>query len=440
MDKRYPFQVMAKPIGPRCNLHCTYCYYLEKERLYPDAKKFAMAPEVLEVFVRDYIAHHVGLGAPEIVFNWQGGEPTLLGIDFFRTALALQARYAPATLKVSNSIQTNGLLLDAAWAEFLKANDFLVGLSIDGPPDLHDCYRHDHADRPSHAKVLAALDLLRRHEVEFNTLTVVHRDNAKEPRAVYRFLKEAGVRFMQFIPLVERTPDGITLNGVPGDSDVATSVTPWSVRPKDYGDFLCGVFDEWIYADVGTIFVQLFDIQLGLRLGAPASLCWFAEVCGNGLALEHNGDLYACDHYVYPEYKRGNILDTPIQELAANANQQRFGTDKRDELPRQCRECAIRYACSGGCPKHRFLKTASGEPGLNYFCESIRCFVAHAGSALGVMAELCRRGRPAADIMPRVWADPASVGIASLRRPGRNETCPCGSGKKFKVCCGRKPA
>ena len=432
MQNPRPFQVMTKPNGPRCNLDCTYCYYLEKERLYPDEKKFRMPDDVLETYVRDYIAAQVATGAPEIWFSWQGGEPTLMGIDFFRRAVALQKQYAPTGRVVRNALQTNGTLLDAEWAAFLKAHDFLVGLSIDGPRELHDRYRVDRAGRASFDQVMAAVELMKAHGVAFNALTVVNRLNARKPREVYRFLKEIGVDFIQFIPIVERSADGATLAGAPQqESAIDAKVTTWSVLPADYGTFLCRVFDEWIKNDVGRIFVQFFDVQLGLWAGAPASLCWFAETCGQGLALEHNGDLYACDHYVYPEYRLGNIMRTPMDALAALPVQDKFGTDKRDTLPGQCRACEFRFACNGGCPKHRFLKTADGEPGLNYFCESYQRFFAHAGDALRTMATLVHRGQPVADIM-QLRARHAGAGA---QNPGRNDPCPCGSGKKLKHCC-----
>jgi uncharacterized protein len=431
MTPNRPFQVMTKPNGPRCNLDCTYCYYLEKERLYPDTKKFRMPDDVLETYIRGYIAAQAATGAPEIWFSWQGGEPTLLGVDFFRRAVALQQQYAPAGKTVRNALQTNGTLLDAEWAAFLKANAFLVGLSIDGPRDLHDRYRVDRAERPTFDKVMAAVELMRTHEVEFNALTVVHRLNARKPREVYRFLKDIGIEFMQFIPIVERAGDGGMLAGAPQQDMVGDAkVTPWSVLPGDYGTFLCRIFDEWVKDDVGRIFVQFFDVQLGLWAGGPSSLCWFAETCGLGLAMEHNGDLYSCDHYVYPEYLLGNIMQTPVEVLASLPVQDKFGADKRDTLPRQCRACEYRFACNGGCPKHRFLRTADGEAGLNYFCESYLRFFKHAGPHLQSMAALLHRGRPAADIMEMVRQPRQAVSP-----PGRNDPCPCGSGKKFKNCC-----
>jgi len=431
----WPFQVMVKPNGPRCNLDCKYCYYLEKERLYPETKKFRMPDEVLERYVRDYIAAQAETGAPEIWFSWQGGEPTLLGVEFFRHVVELQASYCPPGRRIRNALQTNGTLLDDEWGAFFKENGFLIGLSVDGPRDLHDRYRVDRAERPTFDKVMAGLDVLRRHGVETNALTVVHRRNARKPREVYRFLRDAGFDFIQFIPLVERSA-GDDLAGAPqSDGEgAAYRVTPWSVLPKDYGSFLNRVFDCWIKEDVGKVFVQFFDVQLGMWMGEAAGLCWFSETCGQGLAMEHNGDLFSCDHYVYPEYRLGNIMETPLAELAGAPAQRKFGADKRDALPRQCRACEFRFACNGGCPKHRFLSTEDGEPGLNYFCESYLRFFRHAGPQLQRMAELVRRGRPAEEIMLTA-SEPQNT-----RRTGRNDPCPCGSGKKFKQCCGRSSA
>ena len=431
-----PFQIMTKPNGPRCNLDCTYCYYLEKERLYPGTKKFRMPDAVLEAYIRDYIAAQAKTPELDIWFSWQGGEPTLLGVDFFRRVVELQQQYRAPGRTIRNAIQTNGTLLDAEWAAFLKENRFLVGVSIDGPRELHDRYRIDRAERPTFDKVMAAVDLLREHKIDFNALVVVQRQNAKKPREVYRFLKDIGIEYMQFIPIVERTADGEALAGAPQiDAEgAAYRVTPWSVLPKDYGTFLCRVFDEWLKADVGRIFVQFFDTQLGLWAGGPAGLCWFAETCGQGLAMEHNGDLFACDHYVYPEYRLGNILETPMETLATSPFQETFGNDKRDRLPRQCRECDYRFACNGGCPKHRILTTKDGEPGLNYFCESYMRFFEHAAPYMRTMADLLLRGRPPTEIMAiaRRQREP----VPTDAKPGRNDPCPCGSGRKFKNCCG----
>ena len=436
----HPFQVMAKPIGPRCNLDCKYCYYLEKERLYPETKRFEMRPDVLEAYIRDYIASQEGMPGDEIWFNWQGGEPTILGVDYFRRIVALQKQYRRSGKRIRNALQTNGTLLDNEWAEFFKAHDFLIGLSLDGPEALHDGYRVDRAGRPSYAAVMEGLSLLKQHGVTFNILTVVHSENARHPKDVYRFLRDIGAEHIQFIPIVERSADGETLASAPqiDEDGVDYSVTPWSVLPRAYGAFLCAVFDEWVRHDVGRIFVQFFDVQLGLAMGAPSSLCWFSETCGQGLAIEHNGDIYACDHYVYPEYRLGNILTTPIGALAASEEQLQFGLAKRDSLPSVCRTCDIRFACQGGCPKHRFLKTSDGKVGLNYYCRSMKQFMKHAGPCLQAMSRLIRSGRPVSDIMVEMTKGTvaSASGGTSVVKVGRNDPCPCGSGKKFKACCG----
>ncbi len=392
-----PFSVVIKPIGPKCNLSCRYCYYLDKDRDYPDGHRFRMSDRLLESFTRDYIAAQ-GDGS-EITFLWQGGEPTLLGRGFFRRALEFQRRYRPPGVKISNALQTNGTLLNQRWVAFLGEHDFLVGLSIDGPRRLHDRYRVTRKGAPSFDAVLKALRLLRREQVAFNTLTVVHRANARHGREVYRFLREEGVRFMQFIPLVERLGDDGDLAGppAPNDSQVTPqTVAPWSVPPQGYGRFMCAVFDEWVRRDVGSIFVQLFDGLLGQWSGQPSTLCVFAETCGQALAMEHNGDLYACDHFVYPGYRLGNVKERAIDELARLPRQRRFGEDKRDSLPKSCRDCEFLFACHGGCPKHRFAPAPGGKPGLNYLCPSYKHFFAHTSPTMRLMAALLRDGRPPA--------------------------------------------
>ncbi len=442
MQANAAFQVMAKPIGPRCNLDCKYCYYLEKEELYSETKKFEMSREVLETYIRDFMASQVRAGIREIWFNWQGGEPTILGLDYFRTIVELQHKYAPQGVSYRNALQTNGTLLDEEWAHFLKEHDFLVGISIDGPRDIHDHYRYDRAGRASFDAVMRGFELLKKHKVEHNVLTVVHRDNAKEPLKVYRFLRDIGAEFIQFIPIVERLSDNDKLAPAPqiDEDGVDYQVTSWSVLPRTYGTFLTSIFDEWVTRDVGKVFVQFFDMQFGLHMGQPASLCVFAETCGQGLAMEHNGDLYSCDHYVYPQFKLGNITQTPIEELAASKAQIQFGNAKQDSLPDQCRSCEIRAKCNGGCPKHRILKTKDGQAGLNYFCRSNTHFIKHTAPVFDVMTQLIRQGRPVSDIMPLIRQGRLrKLGIspnASNQSIGRNDPCSCGSGKKYKRCCG----
>lgn len=402
---RAPFHLMTKPMGSKCNLDCTYCFYLEKEKLYPTANDFKMSPEVLEAYVRDYIQAQPG---PVVSFAWQGGEPTLAGVEFFRRAVALQQRYANGKT-VENAFQTNGTLLNDEWGAFLAENRFLVGLSIDGPAHFHNAYRVDRGGQPSFDRVMQGLEVLKRHGVEFNTLTTVHRHNARAPLEIYRFLRSIGSTYLQFIPIVERNADqaaadanGLWLAPPPDHDDAAaldTQVTEWSVRPIDYGNFLSAIFDEWVKRDVGQIFVQQFDAALANWVGAPAGVCVFSENCGRALAVEHNGDVFSCDHYVYPRYKLGNLLNTTLASMVDSPQQQNFGLAKSATLPRYCRECPVRFACHGECPKHRFLRTPHGEPGLNYLCAGYKKFFTHIDTPMRKMAALLSMGRAPAEIM-----------------------------------------
>lgn len=392
------FHIMTKPAGPICNLDCEYCFYLEKEKLYPQTRHFGMSPELLERYIEQYITAQPG---PEVHFAWQGGEPTLAGLDFFRSAVALQQKHAAGKI-IHNALQTNGTLIDAEWAEFLARSQFLVGVSIDGPRELHDCYRVDKGHAPTFDRVMRGIRLLKEHRVEFNTLTVVHRRNAAHPLEVYRFLKDIGSGFIQFIPVVERkaaSPGGDGLVLIQPSFAAAAEVTPWSVEPLAYGDFLARIFDEWVRRDVGRVFVQQFDVALESWMGMEASLCVFRQTCGSALAMEHNGDLYSCDHYVYPDHKLGNVLETPLQDLVSSPRQKAFGSAKRDTLPQYCRECEVRFACNGECPKHRFATTSDGEPGLNYLCAGYKHFFRHIDPFMRFMAEELRSGRAPANIM-----------------------------------------
>jgi len=426
------FHVLAKPIGPLCNLQCRYCFYLEKELLYPgtrQASDWALPENILEAFIRQYIESQP---SPVVTFGWQGGEPTLVGVEYFRKTVALQQKYANGK-RIENTLQTNGILLDDAWGEFLAQNHFLVGLSVDGPRALHDRYRVDKGGAPSFDKVMHSIDLLKKHGVEFNTLTVVQKDNSQHPLEVYRFLRELGHNFLQFIPIVERaapkpSADGLCL--VPPDSAVSAEVTEWSVEPAQYGKFLCAIFDEWVRTDVGKIFVQLFDVTLAAWVGMEPPLCVFQKTCGSSVVLEHNGDVYSCDHFVYPENRLGNIMERPLADLLRSEQQVRFGRDKQDRLPRCCRECDVRFLCNGECPKHRFVRSAEGEENLNYLCPAYKSFFAHVAPCMEFMAAELRSERPPANVM--AWIRRQERG-----RPGRNDLCPCGSGKKFKRCCGR---
>ena len=379
-----PFHVMVKPRGAICDLDCAYCYYLDRSDLYPGSD-FRMSSEVLEEFTRAYLE---GQASPEVVFGWQGGEPTLMGLDFFRRAVELQRRYAPPGVRVLNTIQTNGVSLDDGWCAFFREHEFLVGISVDGPAPLHDAYRLDRGGKPTHARVMAGAERLRAHGVAFNVLTTVHAANAAHPLRVYEYLRdEVGARFMQFIPVVEPDPSG------------SAPVTDRTVTAAAYGRFLCEIFDHWVRRDVGSVFVQIFDVALAAWVGRPAGLCVFEETCGRALALEHNGDVYACDHYVDPGHRLGNLLRTELPVLAGSPGQRAFGRSKKDALPRYCRECEVRFACNGGCPKNRISAAPDGESGLNWLCEGYRAFFNHVRPGMNHMARALGEGRPPAGIM-----------------------------------------
>lgn len=418
------FHVMTKPRGAICNLDCSYCYFLAKELLYPGSR-FQMAHDLLEEYTRQYIAAQ---RVPEVTFAWQGGEPTLMGLEFFQLALALQQKYRRPGMRIHNTLQTNATTLDDDWCRFFKAHDILIGVSLDGPRDLHDIYRVDKGGKPTFDRVMAGIDLLKRHGVEFNILTTLHAGNAAHPLRVYRFLRdEVSARFLQFIPIVER--DNAT------GFQEGEAIHPRSVGGAQYGAFLIAIFDEWVRRDVGQVFVQMFDIALAAWLGQRPGLCVFEETCGTALALEHNGDLFSCDHFVEPRYKLGNIREIPLIELAASEAQRRFGQDKRDTLPRYCRECDVRFVCNGGCPKDRVLTTPDGEPGLNWLCAGYKAFFNHIDRPMRLMAAELRAGRPAANVMGLLAAEEAAL-RRRFARTGRNDPCPCGSGRKYKHCHG----
>jgi|SRR5690554_1299842 len=394
----YPFHVMAKPAGPICNLDCKYCFYLEKENLYPSNKNFTMPFDVLESFIKQHIEAQ---NTDVVSFAWQGGEPTLNGVAYFKKVVELQKKYSNGK-RIENGFQTNGVLLDDEWCEFFKENSFLVGISIDGPKELHDYYRVYKGGQPSFNKVMKGIDYLKKHKVEFNTLTVVHKKNSSHPLEVYNFLKEAGSGYMQFIPIVERVREDkhqVLLNLVSPDYKGNAVVTDWSVEPEQYGNFLIEIFDEWVKKDVGKYFVQIFDVALESWFGIEQSLCIFNETCGRALAIEHNGDLYSCDHYVYPENKLGNIIDQPLQSLVYSDVQIKFGNDKKDKLPQYCLNCEVRFACNGECPKHRFIKTPDGEDGLNYLCAGYKKFFNHIDLYMKFMVNELMNKRPPANVM-----------------------------------------
>jgi uncharacterized protein len=408
MSGKNLFHVMAKPIGSKCNLDCKYCFYLEKEVLWQSGERFRMSGQTLETFVKTYIESQ---DVDTVTFAWQGGEPMLAGLEFYRKAIELQQRYANGKL-ITNTIQTNGTLIDESWARFLKEHGFLVGVSIDGPKQLHDVYRVGKKGTGSWNEVMRGIEHLRAFAVDWNSLTCVHRANAGKALEVYRFLKGIGSRYMQFIPIVERKPDAdarsmglthatpIKLRQNGEESDAPGPVRSWSVKPGEYGEFLLAMFDRWARKDVGKVFVQMHEYTLmkWIDLNVPG-LCVFEETCGNALALEHDGSLYACDHYVYPDYRLGNVVQSGIDALACGDAQRSFGTDKRDLLPRQCIECPVKSLCNGGCPKHRFLKDRYGNQGLNYLCEGYLSFFTKTAPVMREMARLHREGKAPSDIM-----------------------------------------
>jgi uncharacterized protein len=401
-----PYHLMAKPMGPVCNLDCEYCFYLEKEALFPKGTRFRMTEKVLEAYVRQYIESIPG---PEVAFGWQGGEPMLRGLDFFRAAVRLQEKYGDGR-RVTNALQTNGLLLNDEWCEFLAENRFLVGISLDGPARMHDSYRVDKGGKPTHDRVVAAIERLRKHDVEFNTLTVVSQANAEFAVEVYRYLKSVGSRYHQYIPLVERLPDAraqelsLSWSGPPDpregvDEGEVPGVTSWSVTPYQFGKFLVRIFEEWVYRDVGEVFVNYFESTLASFSGLTPGMCVFQETCGRSVIMEHDGSVYSCDHYVYPEYRLGNVAEASPRELVDSGKQRSFGDDKYKGLPGICRRCEYLFACYGECPKHRFLTSPDGEPGWNYLCEGLLAYFRHVDALMTVMASLFRGGQPPAQIM-----------------------------------------
>jgi uncharacterized protein len=419
------FHLLVKPTGAICNLNCEYCFYLSKEGLYPGSH-FRMSHGLLETYIRQLIEAH---RAPEVTIAWQGGEPMLMGLDFFRRSITLQQKYSKPHMIVHNTIQTNGVLLDDEWCDFFQEHDYLVGLSIDGPQARHNVYRTDKRGLPAFDRVMRALDCLKKHKVKYNILATVHAANVNDPLKVYRFLRDhTGSPFFQFIPIVERDNETGFQEG--------DRVSERSVTPEQYGKFLITIFDEWVRRDVGRVYVQIFDVALENWVGVPTTLCVFSPACGDALTMEHNGDLYPCDHFVEPEHLLGNINDTPLIDLVASSRQRKFGQDKIDTLPRYCRTCEVRFACHGGCPKNRFIETPDGEPGLNYLCAGYKAFFKHIDQPMRIMANLLLQGRAPAEIMQILEAQRVQPGsmYAGIKR---NAPCPCGSGKKFKRCHGR---
>jgi uncharacterized protein len=424
--------VLAKPTGAACNLACAYCFFLDKELLYPDSR-FRMSDEVLETYIQQLIEAH---GGNQVTVAWQGGEPTLMGLEFYRRAIALQKKHARPGMVFENTLQTNGTLLDDEWCEFFEENNYLIGISIDGPRPLHDTYRLDKGGRPTFDRVMRGLRLLQKHGVEYNILVTVNRTNADYPLEVYRFLRdEAQTTWIQFIPVIERIDEeGHTI------FQKGTRVSERSVRPEQFGRFLIQIFDEWVRHDVGQVYVQTFEAAVRNWLRMPSSgMCVFEPTCGLGPALEHNGDLYSCDHFVEPGYLLGNIMETPMVKMVASERQRQFGLDKRDSLPRYCRECDVRFACHGECPKNRFVTTPHGEGGLNYLCPGWKAFFHRIDEPLQMIGTLMRMGRPASEIMAvmaRKEGDWQETLTEYRVRKRVKDSCPCSSGLMFGECHG----
>ena len=406
------FHVMAKPTGAQCNLDCAYCFFLKKEQLYPNSR-FRMSDEVMESYIRQTIeAHRV----PEVTIAWQGGEPTLMGLDFFRRAVDVEMDAMRPGMTVENTLQTNGVLLDEEWCEFLSEKRFLVGLSLDGPRDLHDAYRRDKGGNSVFDKVVRAARLMQQHKVEFNILCTVNAVNSKHPLEVYRFFRdELESPYIQFIPIVERDNETGNQEGM--------RITDRSVRPEQYGRFLIEIFDEWVRRDVAKMFVLFFDGVLASYVRGRSTLCILQPTCGEGVALEHNGDVYSCDHFVEPRYLLGNMLQTSLVDLVASGRQREFGAAKSAGLPKYCRECGFLFTCHGECPKNRVLETPDGEPGLNYLCAGLKAFFQHVDRPMRIMAELLKRGEYADGIMAILAQDETHATGASTR-PDGNEPCP----------------
>ncbi len=428
------FSIMVKPTGPVCNLNCTYCYYLEKKNLYAEVKDFRLKEEVLENFIRQYIE---ALQIPVITFVWQGGEPTLLGLDYFKKIIEIQKRYSNGKT-IENSFQTNGTRLNDEWCRFFAENKILVGISIDGEEHNHDHFRKTRGGKTTFRQVMKGIGLLHKNNVEFNTLSCVNSYNVHYAKETYRFLKRIGSGFMQFLPVVERRADirqagGLSL--VPAGFGSNATVTEWSVNGVDFGNFLITIFNEWVRNDVANYFVQIFDATLANYAGVKSGLCVFSETCGESLVMEHNGDLFSCDHFVYPENLLGNITSVPLIDMVKSQRQFDFGVDKRNKLPGYCRRCKVLYACHGECPKHRFLSTPDGNPGLNYLCEGYKMFFTHAEPYMEYMAKELKNKRAPANVM--TWIRNKENQVVKKALPERNDPCPCGSGKKFKNCCAR---
>lgn len=393
-----PLYVLAKPVGASCNLRCKYCYYLEKAHLYRNAPARVMSDELLERFVQEYIQAQT---MSQVLFTWHGGEPLMRPLSFYRKAVALQEKYAFGR-QIDNTIQTNGTLLTDEWCEFFKEHNWLVGISIDGPQEFHDEYRRTASDKPSWQKVMRGIRLLRKHGVEWNAMAVVNDFNAGYPLEFYHFFKEMGAKYIQFAPVVERMAahsDGRHLATL---VDQECPVADFSVSPAQWGDFLCAIFDEWVRHDVGQTYVEIFDCTLANWVGERPGICVYAKECGHAGVMEFNGDVYSCDHFVFPEYKLGNIRDKTLVEMLYGEQQRQFSCLKHATLPKQCKECEWEFACHGECPKNRFVNDRYGNPGLNYLCSGYRHFYEHVASYMDFMKKEFMNQRPPANVMEAV--------------------------------------
>ena len=391
-----PLYVMLKPAGAHCNLACKYCYYLEKNNLYQNSHRHLMSDEMLEQFTREYIEAQT---MPQVLFTWHGGEPLMRSIDFYKKALALQKKYAHGK-QIDNVIQTNGTLLTDEWCEFFAKNHWLVGISIDGPQEYHDHYRVTPAGKPSWEKVMQGISLLKKHRVEWNAMAVVNAYNAEHPLEFYHFFRDNGCQYLQFTPIVERLmehEDGRTLASLADDREIP--LTDASVTPQQWGNFLCTIFDDWVHHDVGKTFVEIFDCTLANWMGVLPGICAYSKECGHAGVMEHNGDVYSCDHFVFPEYKLGNIRDQSLIDMLYGEKQQAFSRLKHTSLPRQCKECDMEFACHGECPKNRFEKDKYGEPGLNYLCQGYYQYYSHVAPYMDFMKRELLAQRPPANIM-----------------------------------------
>ncbi len=409
-----PFQIFAKPAGALCNLSCSYCYYLEKKQLYPDNKPHRMDEDLLETYIRGHIRAFPG---STVRFSWHGGEPTMLGLDYFQRIIDIQKKHHLPGKRILNGIQTNGTLLTEEWCRFFAKHRFSIGLSLDGPEEFHDAYRMSGDGGPTHERVMRGYTLLRKHGLTPDILCVVNALNVQYPGRVYRFFKQIGAAYIGFLPLVERM------------SEADTGVTPDTVPATAFGDFLCTIFDEWKSEDVGKIRAQLFEETAGTALNREHELCIFRETCGDVPVIEHNGDFFSCDHFVDPKHMLGNIKESSLVDLLEHPDQIAFGENKYNKLPRYCRTCDFLAMCNGECPKNRFIKTPDNEEGLNYLCAGYKQFFRHALPFVNHLASLWKNQHP------EKQKPPAGAVKAGHDKPGRNDPCPCGSGKKYKKCC-----